>query len=82
MGPILDKISNMSYLIPYLGGSMYNELLQMTNRYHYSKQKNYIINANKNQKDKTKYQDTSQLNISKISKMTKKNKDGIKGDDA
>jgi hypothetical protein len=37
MAPILDKISNMSYLIPYLGGGMYNELLLMTNRYHYSK---------------------------------------------
>ena len=52
MAPILDKISNMSYLIPYLGGGMYNELLLMTNRYHYSKQKNYKITSNnKNQKD-------------------------------
>jgi len=34
MAPFLDKICNLTFVMPYLGGNMYFELLKMTSRYH------------------------------------------------
>lgn len=34
MEPFYEKMSNMKYMIPYLGFEMYPKLLQMTRRYH------------------------------------------------
>lgn len=34
MAPYYEKMSNMKYMIPYLGFEMYPKLLQMTRRYH------------------------------------------------
>jgi len=46
MRPFYEKMSNMKYMIPYLGFEMYPKLLQMTRRYHQaSSQSKKVVQA-------------------------------------
>lgn len=46
MEPFYEKMSNMKYMIPYLGFDMYNELLMMTRRYHQASDQGKRANDN------------------------------------